>query len=131
MFGVYLRVRILTFFVIKVLKEVLLKKNKNNICSHTFCDFILLWWIPHGAPIAIFATFSSVIFRYSYTNIVCTNKKASGLIFWCSFPSSGAISTTKLLFPVWTSTRLRTIRTEITPETVVTLSLYGQKLFQY
>lgn len=44
MFGVYLRVRILTFFVIKVLKEVLLKKqkNKNNICSHTFCDFILL-----------------------------------------------------------------------------------------
>lgn len=30
MFGVYLRVRILTFFVIKVLKEVLLKKKKKK-----------------------------------------------------------------------------------------------------
>lgn len=30
MFGVYLRVRILTFFVIKVLKEVLLKKKKKQ-----------------------------------------------------------------------------------------------------
>lgn len=30
MFGVYLRVRILTFFVIKVLKEVLLKKTKQK-----------------------------------------------------------------------------------------------------
>lgn len=30
MFGVYLRVRILTFFVIKVLKEVLLKKNQKQ-----------------------------------------------------------------------------------------------------
>lgn len=30
MFGVYLRVRILTFFVIKVLKEVLLKKKQKK-----------------------------------------------------------------------------------------------------
>lgn len=30
MFGVYLRVRILTFFVIKVLKEVLLKKKQKQ-----------------------------------------------------------------------------------------------------
>lgn len=72
-------------FCYKSAEKGFVKKNKNNICSHTFCDFILLWWIPHGAPIAIFATFSSVIFRYSYTNIVSTNKKASGLIFWCSF----------------------------------------------
>lgn len=80
MFGVYLRVRILTFFVIKVLKEVLLKKTK-TIFAHipfvisSFCDgypmVLPLPYLPH----------LSVIFRYSYTNVVCTNKKASGLIF--------------------------------------------------
>lgn len=34
MFGVYLRVRILTFFVIKVLKEVLLKKQKQYLLTY-------------------------------------------------------------------------------------------------
>lgn len=34
MFGVYLRVRILTFFVIKVLKEVLLKKKKKYLLTY-------------------------------------------------------------------------------------------------
>lgn len=56
MFGVYLRVRILTFFVIKVLKEVLLKKTK-TIFAHipfvisSFCDgypmVLPLPYLPH------------------------------------------------------------------------------------